>query len=254
MAEPDEVETPASEEQVEAATDEEEPVDFADAVARDVAAVVAEMAEDALMQDARIEAALAGAAAQKEAAAQDEINEDAPTPDEIEEEFSKVMEDPDEATDAFEFLGGSSDSGETADAASDAVVEAAMHETEDSEPEIAVEVAEEVEAEAPASQDQDEIEVAAAPTEEADAVETDPPIDESLDTKEADFVEEPVEPEAEEQGGNSDDAFTDNDLRPLISGIIRDELQGELGERITRNVRKLVRQEIHRALSVRELE
>ena len=85
-------------------------------------------------------------------------------------------------------------------------------------------------------------------------METDPPLDESLDTKEADFVEEPAEPETEAQGGNSDDAFTDNDLRPLISGIIRDELQGELGERITRNVRKLVRQEIHRALSVRELE
>ena len=43
-------------------------------------------------------------------------------------------------------------------------------------------------------------------------------------------------------------------LRPLISAMIREELQGELGERITRNVRKLVRQEVNRALSVRDLE
>lgn len=44
------------------------------------------------------------------------------------------------------------------------------------------------------------------------------------------------------------------DIRPLISALIREELQGDLGERITRNVRKLVRQEIQRALTVREVE
>ena len=44
------------------------------------------------------------------------------------------------------------------------------------------------------------------------------------------------------------------DIRPLISSLIREELQGDLGERITRNVRKLVRQEIQRALTVREVE
>lgn len=38
-------------------------------------------------------------------------------------------------------------------------------------------------------------------------------------------------------------------LRDLIADIVREELQGALGERITRNVRKLVRREIHRALS-----
>lgn len=43
-------------------------------------------------------------------------------------------------------------------------------------------------------------------------------------------------------------------LRPLVSALIREELQGELGERITRNVRKLVRREINRALSGREFE
>jgi hypothetical protein len=37
-------------------------------------------------------------------------------------------------------------------------------------------------------------------------------------------------------------------LRDMVGEIVRQELQGELGERITRNVRKLVRREIHRAL------
>ncbi|MBW7922690.1 MAG: hypothetical protein H3C51_11390 [Rubellimicrobium sp.] len=43
-------------------------------------------------------------------------------------------------------------------------------------------------------------------------------------------------------------------LRDLITEILRDELAGGLGERITRNVRKLVRREIHRALASRETE
>lgn len=47
----------------------------------------------------------------------------------------------------------------------------------------------------------------------------------------------------------SDDAVIDEDaLRDMVSEIVREELQGALGERITRNVRKLVRREIHRAL------
>lgn len=37
-------------------------------------------------------------------------------------------------------------------------------------------------------------------------------------------------------------------LRDLVSEIVRQELQGSLGERITRSVRKLVRREIHRAM------
>lgn len=38
-------------------------------------------------------------------------------------------------------------------------------------------------------------------------------------------------------------------LRDMVAEIVRQELQGELGERITRNVRKLVRREVHRALT-----
>jgi hypothetical protein len=53
----------------------------------------------------------------------------------------------------------------------------------------------------------------------------------------------------------ADDLVIDADaLRDLVAEIIRQELQGPLGERITRNVRKLVRREINRALEGRTLE
>lgn len=47
--------------------------------------------------------------------------------------------------------------------------------------------------------------------------------------------------------------FDEAVLRDLVRDLIREELAGSLGERITRNVRKLVRAEIARALAVREL-
>lgn len=43
-------------------------------------------------------------------------------------------------------------------------------------------------------------------------------------------------------------------LRDLVAEVLRDELAGALGERITRNVRKLVRREIHRILDSHEAE
>ena len=42
-------------------------------------------------------------------------------------------------------------------------------------------------------------------------------------------------------------------LRALVVDIVHAELSGELGERITRNVRKLVRREINRVLTSREV-
>ncbi len=51
-----------------------------------------------------------------------------------------------------------------------------------------------------------------------------------------------------------EDVLDEEALRDLVSDIVREELQGALGERITRNVRKLVRREIHRALAAQELE
>lgn len=49
-------------------------------------------------------------------------------------------------------------------------------------------------------------------------------------------------------------AIDEETLRPIVAKLIREELQGELGERITRNVRKLVRREIQRMLASREFE
>jgi hypothetical protein len=40
----------------------------------------------------------------------------------------------------------------------------------------------------------------------------------------------------------------------MVTDIVRQELQGALGERITRNVRKLVRREIYRVLNSQEFE
>ncbi len=52
-----------------------------------------------------------------------------------------------------------------------------------------------------------------------------------------------------------DAPFIDEDmLREIVSELVRTELQGDLGDRITRNVRKLVRREIHHALASRELD
>lgn len=60
-----------------------------------------------------------------------------------------------------------------------------------------------------------------------------------------------------EEGGEvfeSQDLLIDEDmLRDVVSSIVREELKGALGERITRNVRKLVRREIHRALASHDL-
>ena len=46
-----------------------------------------------------------------------------------------------------------------------------------------------------------------------------------------------------------EDVLDEETLREMVADIVRQELQGTLGERITRNVRKLVRREIYRALA-----
>lgn len=45
----------------------------------------------------------------------------------------------------------------------------------------------------------------------------------------------------------------EEELRDLVKEIVQQELQGALGERITRNIRKLVRREINRALAAQNL-
>lgn len=50
------------------------------------------------------------------------------------------------------------------------------------------------------------------------------------------------------------DVLDEQALQEIVRQTLRAELQGELGERITRNVRKLVRAEINRALMARDLD
>ncbi len=49
-------------------------------------------------------------------------------------------------------------------------------------------------------------------------------------------------------------SISEDALREIVCELVRAELQGDLGDRITRNVRKLVRREIHHALATRELD
>ena len=53
-------------------------------------------------------------------------------------------------------------------------------------------------------------------------------------------------------GLDSDGPIDAEMLRDMVAEIVRQELQGALGERITRNVRKLVRQEVHRVLAAQD--
>jgi hypothetical protein len=53
---------------------------------------------------------------------------------------------------------------------------------------------------------------------------------------------------------DEDGPFDEEALRDLVREAIREELQGPLGERITRNLRKLVRAEVQRALATKALE
>jgi len=48
--------------------------------------------------------------------------------------------------------------------------------------------------------------------------------------------------------------FDEEVLKRVVHEVVREELQGNLGERITRNVRKLVRREIHNILTTQEFD
>ncbi|MCH8466538.1 MAG: hypothetical protein LAT78_08225 [Roseinatronobacter sp.] len=50
-----------------------------------------------------------------------------------------------------------------------------------------------------------------------------------------------------------EDVIDEGMLYQLVAHIVRQELQGELGEKITRNIRKLVRAEVARELQLRQL-
>jgi hypothetical protein len=80
---------------------------------------------------------------------------------------------------------------------------------------------------------------AAAPPREAEPVEAQTRKDDRPDR---------LDPEGSDPG-----ILDEARLRAMVRDILRQELQGPLGERITHNIRKLVRAEIARALAAREL-
>ena len=82
-------------------------------------------------------------------------------------------------------------------------------------------------------------------------------IPEAEDLQAEETLPEPEpEPEAEvvDMDASDDTVMDEEALRELVAEIVRQELRGALGERITRNVRKLVRREIQRALASQALE
>ena len=66
---------------------------------------------------------------------------------------------------------------------------------------------------------------------------------------------EPLSQEVSSGELTGEDTVIDEEtLKELVADIVRQELQGALGERITRNVRKLVRREIQRALAAQNMD
>lgn len=67
-------------------------------------------------------------------------------------------------------------------------------------------------------------------------------------------AEKLIDPAENLMAAVSEDLDAQAALRAMIVDVIREELAGELGERMTRNVRKLIRREINRVLVSRDLE
>ncbi|MGB5557609.1 MAG: hypothetical protein WBN04_06315 [Paracoccaceae bacterium] len=64
-----------------------------------------------------------------------------------------------------------------------------------------------------------------------------------------------VDPDATAKPAPAGDVLVDEEtLRELVADIVRQELQGALGERITRNVRRMVRREIQQALALKDFQ
>ncbi|MCB1342789.1 MAG: hypothetical protein KDK24_17310 [Pseudooceanicola sp.] len=98
----------------------------------------------------------------------------------------------------------------------------------------------------------DELTVAAEPEMQVE----EPPEAALDDTPDDDAPDDDIPEDAQDDDSPEDDTadFLDEEsLRRLVAEIVREELQGPLGERITRNVRKLVRAEIQRALAAHGL-
>jgi hypothetical protein len=110
--------------------------------------------------------------------------------------------------------------------------------------------------EAEAEGDEAEIAPSADPDwDEADDLASERHVQDWQDADEAAARPTPAADADRGEGLLMDDAVLDEEaLRDLVAEIVRQELQGALGERITRNVRKLVRREIHRALTSQDFD
>jgi len=83
-------------------------------------------------------------------------------------------------------------------------------------------------------------------------VSDEPPAQDALDVR-SDTVEDLGE--APFIFPDDNEGFVDEEaLRDIIAEVVREELQGDMGVRITRNVRKLVRREIRLALAAQDIE
>lgn len=124
-----------------------------------------------------------------------------------------------------------------ADAAEDAGAEAA--------PEVSVEVTETAE---DAAQEWDDFSL--------DAVAAAAGYEANFEAASEMVVEEALPEEAApEEASAADETVLDEDaLRELVARMVREELQGNVGERITHNVRRMVRREIARALALQNFE
>ncbi|SDW59284.1 hypothetical protein SAMN05444358_1011243 [Ruegeria halocynthiae] len=70
---------------------------------------------------------------------------------------------------------------------------------------------------------------------------------------EATFIRDPAVM-ADQAQKVADVTIEEEELRELVAQIVREELQGALGERITRNLRKMVRREITRAVAASDID
>ncbi len=67
-------------------------------------------------------------------------------------------------------------------------------------------------------------------------------------------VEPAATPDADAEPGDEDEFLDEDALRIMVSEIVREELRGSTGERITRNMRRMVRREIQRALALKDID
>ncbi len=97
---------------------------------------------------------------------------------------------------------------------------------------------------------------AARPEEAAASAEPDPQMAATAGKSPAPMAAAAAEDKGEDEDGVPEPVvdIDEETLRELIRDVLREELQGPMGERITRNIRKLVRAELARAAALRQVD